>query len=150
ASGLAEAPPRAAVRGHCAPAIVTPVPGDPGAYRIQTPHGTTIARRPAPAAHPLAAAQVVEIHIFPAAFDADGDTLGTVHDTILVAPGTTVRWVRKGPGFHTVTNGADSGDLNAANVFNWVFDDETASKDTVFTEAGRWDYFCFIHEPIME
>src|SRR5262249_23729972 len=43
-----------------------------------------------------------------------------------------------------------SGDLNAANVFNWVFDDETASKDTVFTEARRWDYFCFIHEPIME
>jgi len=86
-----------AVHGHCAPAVVTPVAGDPGAYRIETAHGTTIARRQAPIEQPLATTAVAEIKVFPFSFDADGDTLGTVHDTILVALGTTVRWVRRGP-----------------------------------------------------
>src|SRR5262245_36633389 len=85
AAGVAPAAPTmAGMRGHCAPAIVTPVAGDPGAYRIQTPHGSTIARRPAPPSR-LTATQVAEIRVFPSSFDADGDTLGTVHDTILVA-----------------------------------------------------------------
>jgi plastocyanin len=139
----------AGMHGHCAPAVVTPVAGDPGAYRIQTPHGTTIARRPAPPSR-ITAAPVAEIRVFPASFDADGDTLGTEHDTILVAPGTTVRWVRAGPGFHTVTNGADSGDPNAAAEYSYIFDDLTNSAERVFTEPGRHDYFCFIHEPVME
>jgi plastocyanin len=145
----APASPAAVVRGHCAPAIVTPVEGDPGAYRIDTPHGTTIGRRPGPVSQ-LAASQVAEFRVFPFSFDADGDTLGTVHDTIVVAPGTTVRWVRAGPGFHTVTNGADSGDLNAASEYNLFFDDVTTSAERVFTTEGRHDFFCFIHEPIME
>src|SRR5262245_7698806 len=101
------------MRGHCAPATVTPIAGEAGAYRVQTPHGPIFARRQ-PAAPSAATAQLAVIHVFPIAFDADGDTLGTVHDTIVVAPGTTVRWVRAGPGFHTVTNGADSGDPDAA------------------------------------
>jgi plastocyanin len=147
ASGRAT--PATAVRGHCAPAIVTPIAGDPGAYRIQTPHGTTVGRRPGPAS-PLATTQLAVFRVFPFSFDADGDTLGTVHDTILVAPGTTVRWVRMGPGFHTVTNGADSGDLEAANEYNYIFDDTTTSAERVFTTVGRHDFFCFIHEPIME
>ena len=141
--------PAAAVHGHCAPAIVTPVAGDPGAYRIQTPHGTTIARRAAPPARVTAAA-VAEFRVFPSSFDADGDTVGTLHDTILVAPGTTVRWVRTGPGFHTITNGADSGDPNAAMEYNYIFDETTNEVDRVFTTAGRHDFFCFIHEPLME
>jgi len=155
ALGLAALPdrpsasPQAAMpRGHCAPAIVTPVAGDPGAYRIQTPHGTTIARRAAPVrptATPLAVYRV-----FPSSFDADGDTLGTVHDTIVVAPGTVVRWVRAGPGFHTVTNGADSGDPTAAAEYSLIFDDTTKSVELTFTAPGRHDFFCFIHEPIME
>ena len=144
----APVPTAVSMRGHCAPAIVTPVAGEPGAYRIQTAHGTTIARRaPAPT---RAAAQVAEIRVFPFTFDADGDTLGTVHDTILVSPGTTVRWVRAGPGFHTVTNGADSGDPGAAGEYNLIFDDLTTEVERVFTVIGRHDYFCFIHEPIME
>jgi len=73
-----------------------------------------------------------------------------VHDTILVAPGTTVRWVRAGPGFHTVTNGADSGDPEAAVEYNYIFDDLTNSAERVFTAVGRHDFFCFIHEPVME
>ena len=147
---LGERPPvptAASMRGHCAPAIVTPLAGEPGAYRIQTPHGTTIARR-APAS-PRTTGDVAEILVYPFSFDADGDSLGTVHDTIVVAPGTTVRWVRAGPGFHTVTNGADSGDPNQALEFNYVFDDTTTSVERVFTIPGRHDYFCYIHEPVM-
>ena len=143
------APAASALHGHCAPAIVTPVAGDPGAYRIQTPHGTTIARRPAPVSQ-LSIAQVAVFRVFPASFDADGDTVGTLHDTILVAPGTTVRWVRAGPGFHTVTNGADSGDPTAALEYQYIFDDVTNEAERVFTAAGRHDFFCFIHEPLME
>jgi plastocyanin len=137
------------VRGHCAPAIVTPIEGDPGAYRIQTPHGTTIGRRPAPAS-PLATNEVAVFRVFPSSFDADGDTVGTLHDTIVIAPGTTVRWVRMGPGFHTVTNGVDSGDLNAASEYNMIMDDATNVVERVFTTVGRHDFFCFIHEPLME
>ena len=139
----------AAMHGHCAPAIVTPVAGDPGAYRIQTPHGTTVARRAAPAS-PLVSGPIAEFRVFPASFDADGDTLGTLHDTILVSPGTTVRWVRAGPGFHTITNGADSGDPSAALEYNVIFDEATNVVERVFTTSGRHDFFCFIHEPLME
>ena len=149
-AGPAPAPaPAAMAGGHCGPAIVTPVAGDPGAYRIQTPHGTTIARR---AAVPTAtnATALAVFRVFPSAFDADGDSLGTLHDTILVAPGTTVRWVRAGPGFHTITNGADSGDPNAAMEYNLIFDEATSVVEQVFTTPGRHDFFCFIHEPLME
>ena len=147
-SKSADPAPVAAGHGHCAPAIVTPVPGDPGAYRIQTPHGTTIARR-APAS-PLTVGPVAVFRVLPASFDADGDTLGTLHDTILVAPGTTVRWVRVGPGFHTVTSGADSGDPDATLEYSYIFDEVTNSVEHVFNTTGRHDFFCFIHEPVME
>lgn len=140
----------AAPMGHCAAATATPVPGDPAAYRIETAHGSTVARRyPQPSAGQLAATTAV-IRVFPNSFDADGDTLGTVHDTILVAPGTVIRWVRAGPGFHTVTNGADSGDPNAAAEYNAIFDDLTNSFERTFVTLGKHDFFCFIHEPTME
>jgi plastocyanin len=140
----------AAVHGHCAPATVTPVPGDPGAFRIETAHGTTIARRQTLSAPAAANAAVAVFRVYPVRFDADGDTLGTEHDTILVAPGTIVRWVRAAPGFHTVTNGADSGDPLAATEYSLIFDDATASVELTFTQPGRHDFFCFIHEPNME
>ena len=146
--GPAPAAPAMVGAGHCAPAIVTPVAGDPGAYRIQTPHGTTIARRATPMQSNATA--VAEFRVLPSSFDADGDSLGTLHDTILVAPGTTVRWVRAGPGFHTITNGANSGDPNAAMEYNLIFDETTNEVDRVFTTVGRHDFFCFIHEPLME
>jgi len=147
-AGPAPRPAPATVAGHCAPAIVTPVAGDPGAYRIQTPHGTTIARRALPAASNATA--VAEFRVFPSSFDADGDSLGTLHDTILVAPGTTVRWVRAGPGFHTITSGADSGDPDATLEYNFIMDEATSVIEHVFTTTGRHDFFCFIHEPLME
>lgn len=152
-AGPAPAPPPAAAPvamagGHCASAIVTPVAGDPGAYRIQTPHGATIARRAVPLTSN--ATSVAEFRVLPSSFDADGDSLGTLHDTILVAPGTTVRWVRAGPGFHTITNGANRNDPAAATEYSILFDDATNVAERVFTTIGRHDFFCFIHDPLME
>jgi len=141
-------PAPAEVRGHCQPVVVTAVPGDPDAFRLTTPTRSVVGRRPRPTAPSATTASVV-IRVFPASFDADGDTLGTLHDTVLVAPGTVVRWVRAGPGFHTVTNGRDSGDPTAAAEYSAVFDDQTTSFERTFTTPGQHDYFCFIHEPAM-
>ena len=161
-SALAGMPAWAAPHGHCGPVKITPIPGDPGAYRIETVHGVTIGHRPsAPSstsskaaqrgpASPAQANAVLVFRVFPASFDADGDTLGTVHDTVVVAPGTTVRWERVGPAFHTVTNGRDSGDLSAASEYNYIFDDTTTVAGRVFTTEGEHDFFCYIHEPVME
>ena len=151
ASGHAEPAVKApAPHSHCAPAIVTPVAGEPGAYRIQTAHGTTIARRAAPVARATGATPVVEVRVFPASFDTDGDSLGTVHDSVIVAPGTIVRWVRAGPGFHTITSGVNRDDLDAGTDFNYFLDDTTNVIERVFTTPGRHPYFCFIHDPAME
>jgi plastocyanin len=139
----------AAAGGHCQPVTVTPVASDPGAFLIQTPSRSTVARRPAaPAAH-AATAAVLEIAVRPGWFDADGDTIGTPHDTVVVTPGTIVRWVRAGPGFHTVTSGRDSGDPTAESEYNAVFDDLTTSFEHTFTTPGLHDFFCYIHEPNM-
>ncbi len=145
----AAAPVRAGMTGHCSPFTVTPVAGQAGAFKVTTARGSIIAHRQAtPLA--LAATQEVAVYrVYPNAFDADGDTLGTVHDTILVAPGTIVRWERRGPGFHTITNGADSGDPNAAVEFSDIFDEGTNVVQHTFTTPGRHDFFCFIHEPVM-
>ena len=140
---------RAVPAGHCAPARVTPIPGDPGAYRIETARATTIARRAPLASKPSAATAVAVVRVFPSIFDADGDTLGTVHDTILVTPQTVVRWIRSGPGFHTITNGRDSGDPTAASEYNIIFDDTTLEFDRTFPTLGPHDFFCYIHEPAM-
>jgi plastocyanin len=140
----------AASHGQCAAATVTSVAGTADTYRIQTPHGSIIARRQAAPTVAPATAAIAEFRVFPGSFDADGDTLGTVHDTILVAPGTIVRWVRRGLGFHTITNGADSGDPLATLEYSDIFDDAVTSVEHVFTTEGRHDFFCFIHEPTME
>ncbi len=139
----------AAPRGHCQPVTVTPVAGQPGAFRIETPRRTTIARRVVAPATRSAAAAVVEIAVYPGWFDTDGDTLGTPHDTVVVEPGTVVRWVRVGPGFHTVTSGRDSGDPMAESEYNAVFDELTTSFEYTFSSPGLHDYFCYIHEPAM-
>jgi len=143
------APSVAAPRGHCQPVTVTPVAGEAGAYRIETPLRTTIARRAAPPAARTAASAVVEISVYPGWFDTDGDTIGTPHDTVVVALGTVVRWVRVGPGFHTITSGRDSGDPTAESEYNAVFDEATTSFEFTFTTPGLHDYFCYIHEPAM-
>jgi len=139
----------AAASGHCQPVTVTPVASDPGAFLIQTPSRSTVARRPAPPHAHAATTAVVEIAVDPGWFDADGDTLGTPHDTVVVTPGTIVRWVRAGPGFHTITSGRDSGDPTAESEYNVVFDDQTLVFEHTFTTPGLHDFFCYIHEPNM-
>lgn len=141
--------PGVAMPGHCSAFTTKPVEGDAGALRVTTPRGSIIARRGPEHLARTAAQAVAVFRVFPNSFDADGDTIRTVHDTILVAPGTIVRWVRRGPGFHTITNGADSGDPNAAFEYSAIFDDLTPSYERVFTAPGRHDFFCFIHEPVM-
>src|SRR5436309_656996 len=113
-------PLRAAPASHCAPVRVSPVPGEPGAFSIETAHGTTIARRQPPAA--LASPPTAVCRVYTGTFDFDGDTLGTVRDTIILVAGSTVRWLQYQPDFHTVTNGRDSGDPNAAVEFNAILD----------------------------
>lgn len=151
---LAAAPPvrtgvAAMKPGHCAPYTLAPVTGEPGSFRVTTARGSIIARRNTQVFAPSATQDVAVYRVYPNAFDADGDTLGTVHDTILVAPGTIVRWERRGPGFHTITNGADSGDPNAATEYSDIFDETVTVVQRVFTRPGRHDFFCFIHEPVM-
>jgi plastocyanin len=145
---LACTPAAAADRGHCAPARITPVPGDPGAWRIETARAVTIARR-SPDRVPSAATVFAEVHVFPASFDMDGDTLSTMRDTILVTPQTVVRFVRRGPGFHTITSGVDSGDPNASNEYNEIFDDDRQLYEHTFATLGVHNFFCYIHEPVM-
>jgi plastocyanin len=124
---------------------MTPIPGDARAWRIETAHGTTIARRSLDPVQPAAATAVAEVRIFPASFDMDGDSLATLRDTILVAPQTVVRWVRRGPGFHTVTNGVDSGDPMASSEYNEIFTEDRESYERAFTTAGTHNFFCYIH-----
>lgn len=135
--------------GHCSPYTLAPVAGEAGAFKVTTARGSIIARRNTQTFAPSATQAVAVYRVYPNSFDADGDTLGTVHDTIVVAPGTIVRWERRGPGFHTITNGADSGDPNAATEFSDIFDETVTVVQRVFTTPGRHDFFCFIHEPVM-
>lgn len=147
---VAPAPSRAA--SHCAPYTVTPVAGDPDAFRVTTARGSTVARRArALVAQPPPNSPVAEIRVFPSSFDADGDSLDHYRDTVVVTSGTLVRWVRRGPGFHTITNGFDSGDITAAGLFNYFFPDETSSVERLFVSSkpDTLNFFCFIHEPIM-
>src|SRR5262245_5404146 len=99
---LAGSPARAVMKGHCATFRVTPIAGEPGAFKVETARGSIVARRPAPVPHTFETTAFAQFRVYPFSYDADGDTLGTLHDTIVVAPGTLVRWVRSGPGFHTV------------------------------------------------
>ena len=141
------APAQAVPQGHCAPARVTAVAGDPGAYRIETAHGVTLARRPAPQANLTPPTAV--FRVYRGFFDFDGDTISTIRDTIVVIQGSTVAWIQYQQDFHTVTNGTDSGDLSAASEFNAILDGINTRFDWTYTTPGKHDFFCFIHEPVM-
>ena len=144
--------PRATARSMpdcAASARITPVAGDPGAFRIATPHGVTLARHPVAQPGALARAQtVVTINLLADEFDADNNP-ATVHDTVVVAPGTTVRWLLQ-TGTHTITNGYDSSDPTAASKFSYLMDSTHTEFDSTFAKPTWLDFFCFFHEPIME
>lgn len=146
--GLLEcAPVSAAAPGHCQTFTATPVPNDPNAVRIVTPRGTTVARRYA--SLPPGQAPTAVCSVYRGFFDFDHDTVSTVRDTVVLTQGATVRWIQYFPDFHTVTNGTDSGDLNAASEFNAILDGVTTRFDWTFNTVGQHDFFCFIHEPVM-
>jgi plastocyanin len=136
---------RAAVQAQDAPAMVAPVPGDPGAFRIETAHGTTIARRPAPPASLKPPTAV--FRVYPKYFDFNGDTVRTIRDTIVVVAGSTVSWIQYQQDFHTVTSGRDSNDPNAGSEFNAILDGATTRFDWTFTTVGEHDFFDFINLP---
>ncbi len=128
---------------------VTPVDGQPGGFRLDSPRGELLARWPS--TRPAASARTSAIvTIFARAFhfDADNNVVGTERDTVIVAPGTTVRF-QLAAGTHTVTNGFDSGDPNAGSAFSVLLDSGHPTFDTTLTVPTQFDYFCFFHEPIM-
>jgi plastocyanin len=140
--------PHAATRtsSHCASrATVTPVPGDPGAFRIETGHGSTTARYPSPRLGSPAPLYV--IRAYDSTWDADFD-FNTEVDTLVVPIGATIRW-HLVTGIHTVTNGASSGDPEAGLEFDYLLDEAHPDWDSTFTEPDTIDFFCFFHEPSM-
>jgi plastocyanin len=77
-------------------------------------------------------------------FDADGSTL-TAIDTVTIDVGQSVLW-RWVEGSHTVTNGVDSTDPNAGQVFNADLFSESPTFEFVFATAGTYPFFCAPHE----
>ncbi|MBI5711513.1 MAG: hypothetical protein HZC42_14605 [Candidatus Eisenbacteria bacterium] len=138
--------------GHAAPrcaahATVTAVPGVPGAFRIETAHGTTVARHAPRAAAPAAGAALFVVSALDTTFDVDGDP-ATVHDTLFVPVGSTVRW-QLVTGIHTVTNGHDSGDPEAGTRFSYLLDGARPTFDSTFSQPTTLYFFCYFHEPVM-
>jgi len=77
-------------------------------------------------------------------FDADGNT-GTPIDTIKILVGESVLW-QWVTGTHTVTNGEDSFDPEAATLFSQPSDVNHQQFTYTFTSAGLYPYFCLFHE----
>lgn len=132
--------------GHCAAnSRIIPVTGAPGAFRVETHHGTGLVRYPL---KPAAGEPDVTILAYGTLFDADGDTFVTRVDTLVVPVGTRVRW-QLVSSIHTVTNGRDSGDPAAATLFSYLLDTTNPTFDSTFVSPTVQDYFCFFHEPSM-
>lgn len=78
-------------------------------------------------------------------FEVDGNS-ATQIDTVHISVGETVTWhMVQGP-FHSVTNGTDSGDPDAASMFNAVIDAGTPDFSFTFNAPGTVHYFCSPHE----
>jgi len=80
-------------------------------------------------------------------FDADGN-LATVVDTANIHVGDTVQWQWVN-GFHTVTNGVDSGDPNHGTIFDQPLDNTHTTFSFTFNATGLFPYFCIVHEGAM-
>jgi len=128
---------------------VVPVAGESEVFRISAPTGEGTARSaPAQPAAKAQTGQIVTIFARAFNFDADNDVNGTERDTVIVAPGTTIRF-QLAAGVHTVTNGFDSGDPTAEQVFSYLLDTAHPVWDTTLTVPTQFDYFCYFHEPVM-
>lgn len=144
---LPAAPARTAVAsraGHCAAATVTPVPGEPGAFRIVTANGATTSRYPGRTG---TVAPNYTIRGYDQVWDADLN-LATLVDTLVVPVGATVRW-HLVSGVHTVTSGAGPRVLDAGSKFDVLLDETHPDFDSTFTAPDTVDFFCYFHEPLM-
>jgi len=128
------------VRAH-----MTPIPGEPGAFRVVAPHRTSIVRLPRP--KPLTATALYTIQALDHTFDSDGSA-ATVHDTLIVPVGATVRW-QLVTGIHTLTNGTGSSDPLAGSKFDLLMTPSADHFDSTFTTATTLNFFCSFHEPDM-
>ncbi len=122
-------------------ADLTPVPGDPGAFIIQTAAGPHVSRL---ATTKAAAAPDVIVSVTNFRFDLDGSA-ATQIDTVFITAGQTVRW-HLGAGIHTVTNGESSADPNAGSLFNATLITGSTDFDFTFPDASVVPYYCEFHE----
>ncbi len=135
---------------HCAAsAKIAPLEGVPGSFRIETRHGVVFARWPAPASarDGNRAQALYVIEALADTWDADRNAV-TVIDTLTVPKGSTVRW-QLVSGIHTITNGRDSADPEAATKFSYLLEQSRPTFDSTFTDSTLLDFFCFFHEPRM-
>jgi plastocyanin len=115
-------------------AAPVPVPGDPGAFRVQTPYGERVVRTPK-----FDAAVVPDYTITVTNFSFSVDTLR-------ITQGQTVRW-HLIVGTHTVTDGTGGLDINAGSIFDIGLSTLSfVNFDWTFTEPGVVPYFCRYHE----
>ena len=125
------------------------VAGEAGIFRISSPTGErTASWAPARPVAKVQAGQIVTIFARAFHFDADNNVIDTERDTVVVAPGTTIRF-QLAAGVHTVTNGFDSGDPTAGQAFSYLLDTAHPIWDTTLTVPTQFDYFCYFHEPVM-
>ena len=141
--GVADKPAANADR-HCAcHARIVPVEGSPGAFLVETDHGSTVARTP-PRRY---ATPDFIIEAQDVTWEADGNPLTEI-DTLTVPLGSTVRW-HLVTGIHTLTNGHDSGDPAAGTTFDYLLNEVNPDFDSTFTAPDTLDFFCYFHEPSM-
>jgi len=78
-------------------------------------------------------------------FDTDGN-LGTQVDTMKISTNQTVLWHALN-GTHTVTSGTGSADPNSGLLFDAsISNPGTTDFSYTFTSAGKYDFYCFLHE----
>lgn len=128
------------VRAH-----MVPVPGEAGAFRVTAPHRTSIVRLPH--SRPTTATALFVIQALDHTFDSDGSS-ATVHDTLIVPLGATVRW-QLVTGIHTLTNGTGSSDPQAGTKFDLLLTPSADHFDSTFQAPTTLNFFCSFHEPDM-
>ncbi len=117
------------------------VPGDPGAFVVQTQAGPKVARVPS-----TQSAVVPDFTITAGSFrfNADGNALTQV-DTLAITVGQTVRWHRL-DFTHTVTSGTGSLDPESGALFSALITSLAPDFDWTFTAVGTVPYYCELHE----
>jgi plastocyanin len=88
---------------------------------------------------------VITFRAFSSTFDYDGDLVGTAIDSVVIGVGDIVAWQRL-IGAHTVTDGVDSDDSNAATLFDVPLDSANPVFQYQFDVPGRYPFFCRTHE----